>query len=381
MLDRDVAAHLAAQVDLFQAAAGRINAVPENFLDECRAYFTQISQNPDLVASMSRSLLDIRAAMTIRPPVWLVEGLLHKASLAFLYGAPGSYKSFLALDLLCSVASGTPFLGRPVDQGTAIYITAEGVGHLGYRLEAWCISRKIDPNSVPFPLFCVTEPIQLNTPEAIERLQFIIGLLGELPSLVVIDTLAACSAGSDENSAQDVSKILTTVGWLIHCGATVLLVHHATKGTSTLRGHSSLSGAANTVLKATHAGQLLMTLKCEKQKDFEPFNTLEIELASIQLREKPSLDEAPHSLVILNADQKVAKKPKTISLIEQLLEAGPIEKARLVKQLGDSGVGTSTAYRYLSEIERGHWPTIRASTRGIPTFSLPPTPETDSNTS
>lgn len=60
------------------------------------------------------------------PPVqWIVEGLLPEG-LCLIGGKSKVGKSWLALSLCESIATGTPFLGKlPVKQGTAIYLSLE----------------------------------------------------------------------------------------------------------------------------------------------------------------------------------------------------------------------------------------------------------------
>ena len=50
-------------------------------------------------------------ARPIPRPRWLVENIWTEDGCGFIAGAPKSYKSWMALDLAVSVASGTPFLG------------------------------------------------------------------------------------------------------------------------------------------------------------------------------------------------------------------------------------------------------------------------------
>ena len=42
-------------------------------------------------------------------PTWIVQNVLPRAQLCVLYGAPGSGKSFTALDIVMCVARGTPW--------------------------------------------------------------------------------------------------------------------------------------------------------------------------------------------------------------------------------------------------------------------------------
>src|SRR4051812_5462453 len=59
-------------------------------------------------------------------PEYLIPGILPRESAAMIYGAAGSTKSFLALDMALCVATGTPWMGRPVQRGCALYVAAEG---------------------------------------------------------------------------------------------------------------------------------------------------------------------------------------------------------------------------------------------------------------
>lgn len=53
------------------------------------------------------------------PPIeWLIEGLLEKKNVVMLAGAPKTAKSWLALEIGLSVASGTPLFGDPLLMGT-----------------------------------------------------------------------------------------------------------------------------------------------------------------------------------------------------------------------------------------------------------------------
>ncbi|MFC6978789.1 AAA family ATPase [Microbulbifer taiwanensis] len=50
----------------------------------------------------------------IRPVEWLVEGFIEQQCLALMFGDPGCGKSFIAVDIACSVATGRPWFGRRV---------------------------------------------------------------------------------------------------------------------------------------------------------------------------------------------------------------------------------------------------------------------------
>src|SRR5829696_2224813 len=70
---------------------------------------------------------------TMEPPAWLIEGLYVQDGLCQVFGDPASFKSFLALAVACSVATGKPFLGtiEPGKVGDVVYISAEGGRGIG----------------------------------------------------------------------------------------------------------------------------------------------------------------------------------------------------------------------------------------------------------
>ena len=78
---------------------------------------------------------------------WLIQDVWARAAVGVVGGAAKSYKSFLALDLAVSVASGTPALDRfPVDDpGLAlVYLAEDSLPQIRARLEALCRHRGLD---------------------------------------------------------------------------------------------------------------------------------------------------------------------------------------------------------------------------------------------
>src|SRR5215217_3573886 len=72
-------------------------------------------------------LVDIAGLEAIPPPEFLIDGYLIRNSLAWLGGKPGHYKSFVAVEMACCVATGTNWHGYKVKQGKVLYLIAEGV--------------------------------------------------------------------------------------------------------------------------------------------------------------------------------------------------------------------------------------------------------------
>jgi hypothetical protein len=212
-----------------------------------------------------RSDLEIEQRQT--PPA-LIDGLLPVAALAMVYGQPGGGKSFLALALALSVATGSPWQGRTVRRGTVLYIAAEGSGGLSVRLRAWKQAHGIAGET---GLLFLTEAVPLMENDAVGRLLEAVREAGERPVLVIVDTLARCIVGGDENSAKDVGQAIANLDRIRReLNATVVVVHHTTKTGTSERGSSALRGAADTMIAVGRSADTLF-LTCEKQKDAEPF--------------------------------------------------------------------------------------------------------------
>ena len=77
------------------------------------------------------------ALSTLPRPSWLVEDLLPRPSVAFIYGPPKSGKSFIAIDLAASVACGRSWCGKKTTGGTVLYVVGEGISGVVLRQEAW----------------------------------------------------------------------------------------------------------------------------------------------------------------------------------------------------------------------------------------------------
>lgn len=57
---------------------------------------------------------------------WLIDGVIPSGSINWMVAAPSSFKTFLALDMAASIASGRDWHGRETDQAVALYVAGEG---------------------------------------------------------------------------------------------------------------------------------------------------------------------------------------------------------------------------------------------------------------
>lgn len=193
-----------------------------------------------------------------------------------------THNSFLALDMALSVATGRTWQGKAVDAGFVVYVSAEGTAGLGKRILAWLKARAVsvsEPN-----IAWITEAIPMaDGAEEVDTLFARFQEIGQMPVLVILDTLARCFVG-DENLQEPMGHFVAAVDRLrLDCGATVLVVHHTSASGDRERGSTAFRGAADAMIRVMpgfvgqQVGKFLrppqgtMTLVCDKQKEAEPF--------------------------------------------------------------------------------------------------------------
>ena len=202
----------------------------------------------------------------IKPPQWLIDNMLVCDSYAMLFGAPGSYKTFFALDLALSVAAGKPdcYGFKVVNSGPTLFVAGEGRSSLTKRVKAWEQYNGFGEVSD----FYLADPVPLVSRGFDEFIAEVKAVRGSF-KLVVLDTVGRSLAGQNENSQETASALTLQIDTLRReLGCTVLALHHtghAQQGQSVReRGSSVFRADADTVLSLAD-GQLGMA----KQKDAE----------------------------------------------------------------------------------------------------------------
>lgn len=181
------------------------------------------------------------------PMRWMVRGVLPADGIAALYGASGSGKSFLTLDIGAAVAGGDyEWFGRRVTQSPVSYVCLEGEAGLGKRVKAWTLHHN---RPIPEGLRFITQPFDLLSDDVPELAKAIIA--GGAGGLVILDTLNRAAPGADENSSVDMGRLIAASKQLQSLtGGLVLLVHHTGKNAAAgLRGHSSLYAALDSAIE------------------------------------------------------------------------------------------------------------------------------------
>jgi putative DNA primase/helicase len=216
------------------------------------------------------------------PPMrWIAQGAIPAEGLAALYGASGSGKSFLTLDMGCAVAAGDgSWFGLRVSQAPVTYVCLEGEAGMGKRVKAWSLAHN---TPLPDALRFIKQPFDLLSDDVSELANAVIAG-GGAGGLVIIDTLNRAAPGADENSSVDMGKIIMAAKNLQNLiGGVVLLVHHTGKdATKGLRGHSSLYAALDGAIEVVKTANRL-EWSVAKSKDDVTGNTNSFKLEIVKL--------------------------------------------------------------------------------------------------
>lgn len=186
------------------------------------------------------------------PPEWLVDEVIPEKGYTIIYGAPGSFKTFLALDVALSIACWQPWSGKATKPGRVLYCMGEGSFDADKRIRAWLAHKgcKLDPNT-----FKLIEPAPMIKLES-DRREFLKEAHQHGPwDLIVIDTVGRAMAGLDDNSTLG-ARMFTDFTTEIreYLNAATLAVTHAPKDRpETLLGSGAYEADADCIYNSTVA--------------------------------------------------------------------------------------------------------------------------------
>ncbi len=177
-------------------------------------------------------------------PRWLVESLWGHQAVGFVAGHPKLGKTWLALDLALSVATGTPCLDAfPVAEPgeVLVYLAEDPPTTVRQRLAGLCRHRGLDLETVAVHVITAAS-LRLDLEDDRRRLEEVVRRLR--PRLLVLDPLVRLHR-RDENRSDEVSELLSFLRELQRAHAlAIMVVHHMRKG-GTRRGGQALRGSGD----------------------------------------------------------------------------------------------------------------------------------------
>jgi hypothetical protein len=239
----------------------------------------------------------------LKPSEWAIRKVLPLECTGLMFGAWGTCKTFVAIDMAGCIANGLDWHGKPTQQGTVFYLAGEGETGFARRMRAWEIANKASMAGMAF-----REMPQIRKPQELARLvTTIAGLAKErgAPRLIVLDTLFTALAGGQENDGKDMGEIFEAMKLMrqqFRCA--VLTIHHTGHDGDRARGHSSMPAGVDVqfYLKArASGGATQLELANPKQKDGKQHPLIFLTAESVEITGLVDEDGETESSLVIRA--------------------------------------------------------------------------------
>lgn len=338
----------------FDKVAGAARTVPEQSPVQSPQPASEGAPAPPPAAgnrlSLGDQLLTPTGLRTLPEPKPLIDNVLDQGTTALLYGKWGSSKSFIALDWACCVATGRSWQGRPTERARVLYVVGEGVAGFSSRLDAWEVGwrQKIEDGWLRF----LPMPVNLMTREVDE----LIGLVnGGGYGMIVLDTLARCMVGGDENSAKDAGIVVDSLARLMYATperrGVVLGVHHTGKDGKTLRGSSAFESGVDTVYFAER-DRHAVSLRRTKRKDGPESDVHSLKLSQVEGSDSCVIESLSGENNGENDSDSVVRLKQIFS--EMFSQTG-VSNSELRNVADQEGISQASFYRARGELLKSGW--------------------------
>jgi RecA-family ATPase len=178
---------------------------------------------------------------------WLIDRFLPESATCLVAGDPKTRKSWLAGELLVSIATGTPAFGvyEVKKSGGVMMIQGEdSESIIRDRLESIAQTRGVSVKGLDNVSIVAGQNFALDNDEHFQSLK--VTIMRDRPLLLIMDPLVRLIPNTAEGSTSQMSKILTKLRHLQRdSGTSIMLVHHnkASKSkepSANIRGSSDL---------------------------------------------------------------------------------------------------------------------------------------------
>ncbi len=231
---------------------------------------------------LRRALLKRSEINSLPDPMPLIDGVIFRSSVVVISGKFGTYKSFVAVSMAASLATGRPWFGHEVlGRVPVIYAAAEGAYGIKRRLAAWESAHGV----IGDDLYLIPVSVRINRPEDMAELEELIRETGA--GVIIFDTMHASTPGVDENDAGEMGHVMDVLrGLQERHGICAILPHHTGHAGERARGSSSVEDDADTTFVIKLAGEdrgpaSVRTLVHRKTKDGPLLDDVELELVLV----------------------------------------------------------------------------------------------------
>lgn len=374
--DFEISAHIYAQKgytpekyaerQILRAAARLLLDPAAEFADAPAIEGAAKSAAPGAPAREKFRIWEIDDIMALPPVEWRIEKLIPRQGLAQIFGEPGSYKSFIVLDMALHIATGRNYLGIETKQCNVLYVLGEGKHGIKSRIQAWKLENGVDDAELRGKFRAVLEPVLLDQmftkpdgSQGGEGVDFVNKIAKLKPTkFIIFDTLNRHMTG-DENSTQEMGRFIQVCDKIKdEFEACVMIAHHSgTQEKGRGRGASALPGALDTSIHAEKTKNKFVKMVVRKQKDGPEGDEWDFERHDVMIDPDDIKQTAPVLRIRIKEE-----KTEAVQIEEQILQdiaawdlKRPPTGAQLAKNReGSDGFARASVYRAIKILtERG----------------------------
>lgn len=277
---------------------------------------------------------------------YIVKNLLLKSQVSMLAGPPNLGKSSIVASLAAHVASGRDIGPIRTEKAVVLYIAAEDAN--GILERAWPMMHNAEAtNTAPLAVFDMAFNL-MNIAEIESFIEYTYRLREAVnydALFIVIDTLNLSIGDGDENSAQDMGRVIGHAQKIARkTEAHVMIVHHTgTSADDRPRGSTAMIGNIDTLLTLAAAqtpGQVVMVQ--QKQRSVRKGDAIQFEIRAEEVGEDDDgqIITVPHA-VYVGQGGKPAMKTRVKAVSAQAERVADIR--RVLQEAADQTPGAWTA--------------------------------------
>jgi len=299
---------------------------------------------------------------------WLVESLVPADGITIMSAEPGSYKTYMLLDIAIKVTQGEPLFDKFATEKANVLMVDEDNG-------GWLLNRRLKQlgakSKEDLPVYFYSDEGFLIDEKNVTKL--LTRCLELNVKLLMIDCLAQVHE-LEENSSGDMSKLFRQLRRFKAKGIAVLITHHNRKPGSSqgssrheMRGSSSILASADSQVALSRDDDLV-TVEQGKQR-------FEKELKPFDLRVSDSKDK--FSFTYLGSSEEGKVRDLEVSILSLLEEAedGKLFKKQMFELLVLAGVPINNHKlgQVLKTMNESGKVSTTKGTGNTKYYSLPPT--------
>lgn len=298
--------------------------------------------------------------------LWVVKDLIPENSITAIAGSPGSFKTWITLEIARCISQGEKLFGKfDIEKhGPVVFIDKENhLKHIQKRLKQLGFVPEYNT------IYVTEENFLIDKEDDFKKLKNMISVIK--PSLIVFDSLVRIHDG-DENVSKDIANVMRKFRIITNKGTSVLFIHHHRKegaqhkkSANSIRGSSDILAGIDCLLlveKPKDGNSLIIEqAKLRQQQAIEPF--------SVEIQSDKETGNVRFTYEGEHNPNKTAKEEAKAEVIILLSQNEQMTRKDIVDVLSEE-YSTPTITNALKEIESEQRINKVVGTSGKHTYSL-----------